>query len=91
MSKPNLEDPETRAAYRRELAQIARPQRMGGLALSVIALGFFMAQSKDKAALFAGLTYDNWGWMFLIAGWALFIWGMIIRTRYHKERMNAPD
>lgn len=75
---PRLDDPAERIAYMRELRQVARFWRYGGLALLVAALvlgagGY--APSPVQVAL-------------ILVGTALLIVGIFKRTRYHRQRMR---
>ena len=80
MTRPDLHDPDERLEYRRELRAYLRPWRMLGL-VCVICAGYW-------------LLFQDWdsprAWTFMIAGWAILIAIMVLRTRYHKRRMSEP-
>lgn len=80
---PKLNDPEERAAYRRELRGVVPGVRMAGTLLAVLG-----------AAALAGWKYEAgvplWAATALLgAAAALMISGIVTRTRYHKARMRG--
>jgi len=83
---PDLTTPEGRAAYRRELRGVARPVRLGGLALALtgIAVGasrYFMTPWPDS------LRYLTLA--LCLVGVSLMLVGMVQRTRYHLRRFQG--
>jgi len=79
---PNLDDPEQRRAYRRELRGVARLLRWTGLALVLL----------GTAGLLIGGPQDWWtgpSWFSLAIGAALTLAGVVQRTRYHRRRMRG--
>lgn len=84
MSPLDFTTPEGRAAYRRELNQVARPLRLTGFALT--ALGVLTGLSR--------FFIDPWpvslravALICCVAGVALLLIGLYQRTRYHLRRM----
>ena len=82
--RPDLADPEARAAYRRELKRLARGWRLAGLLLNVAGVGAWLY----------GLYLEPWrpglrvaGWSLIGAGWLLFAGVIAYRTGYHRARM----
>ena len=81
MTRPDLHDPDERLEYRRELRAYLRPWRMIGL-FSVIGAGYWLLfQDRNSPR----------AWTALIAGWALLIFIIVLRTRYHRRRMSEPS
>lgn len=83
-SPPDLTTPQGRAAYRRELNQVARPVRYGGIALGLAGFGVGLTR----------FAMEPWpGWLRIVAlalcllGIALFGVGVAARTRYHLRRL----
>ena len=85
MSPPDLETEEGRAAYRKEVRQVALPLRWGGLGLIILAALFCVAASRELLGLPAGSIVVGYG--MLAAGWALVIATTFLRTRHHRQRM----
>jgi hypothetical protein len=86
MSKPDLQSPEGRRAYRAELMHVARGWRWTGLGIVALAAAGFVATSRLHMPLLAsplGLATVAG----LVIGWGLAIVGVVKRTRYHKARM----
>ena len=79
MARPDLNDPEQRAAYRRELRTRYRSWRWFGLVVVVAAVGVM---------LWGGEGYDSLSLIMLAAGWAILIAVIVLRTRYHRRRMR---
>ncbi|NBB51886.1 hypothetical protein GVN24_26740 [Rhizobium sp. CRIBSB] len=86
MSRPDLQSEEGRAAYRKELRQVALPVRWTGLGLIVVAAIWVLA-ARDGAL--AGTLIFAYG--LLAAGWALVVAGVFMRTRHHRRRMAEID
>lgn len=78
MTRPNLKDPEQRAAYRGELRRVYRGWRWLGLAMVVAGVATMFAGGEGFNALSLGL---------LGVGWAILIAVIVLRTRYHQRRM----
>ena len=84
MPAPNLNDPDRRRAYRRELRNVARLLRWTGLTLLFIGL----------AGLLLGGTGDWWtapSWFSLAIGAALTLVSVIQRTRHHRRKMRGLE
>jgi hypothetical protein len=79
MTRPNLEDPAERAAYRRELIGLNRGWRWLGLAIVVLSVAIMFVRGSQFDALSLSL---------LAVGWAILIGVIIKRTRYHRRRMR---
>ncbi len=80
MTRPDLSDPDERLEYRRELRCYLRPWRMVGL-FSVIGAGYWLLFRDPESSS---------AWAVMIAGWALLIVIIVLRTRYHRRRMSGP-
>ncbi|MGE0595189.1 MAG: hypothetical protein AB7P07_02385 [Hyphomonadaceae bacterium] len=88
MSQLDFTTPEGRAAYRRELANVARPLRLAGFTLTI-------------AGVLTGLTrffMDPWPYWLrgvalicCVVGVALLLIGLFQRTRYHLRRMAGEN
>jgi hypothetical protein len=85
--RPDLADPETRAAYRRELLKLARGWRIAGVLLNLGGVGLWLY----------GVYVEPWrpglriaGWSLIGLGWILFAGVIAHRTRYHRARMAEP-
>jgi len=81
--RPDLSDPEQRAAYRRELLGIARPTRYLGVALAVVGAVLLVVDAR-VTPLPKGLA-----WTVLGAAFALMIAAIYMRSRYHQRRMRG--
>lgn len=83
--RPDLGDPEARAAYRRELRGLARGWRWLGLALVTTGAIAFIYDAKaarhDPAIQWSA-------WALLAIGWAVLIGVIAYRTRYNMRRMR---
>ena len=88
-SSPDLDTEEGRAAYRKELRQVALPLRWAGLGLIILAALFCVAASREVLGLPAGSIVIGYG--MLAAGWALVIATTFLRTRHHRRRMAGLD
>lgn len=79
MTRPNLDDPAERAAYRRELLRLYRGWRWLGLG----------ALAAAVAVLFArGGRFDMLSLSLLTLGWVLLVGVVVQRTRHHRRRMR---
>lgn len=87
MSAPDLETPEGRDAYRRELMSVARRERLGG-AIAVL-LGALIVLGSAKG--WAGLSSSTItvGYAVVALGWILFAYGIVQRSRHHRRRMSG--
>jgi hypothetical protein len=79
MTRPNLEDPAERAAYRRELIGLNRGWRWLGLGIVVLAVAIMFVRGSKFDALSLSL---------LAVGWAILIAVIVRRTCYHRRRMR---
>ena len=80
MTRPDLNDPDERLEYRRELRAYLRPLRLAGL-FCVVGAGYWL--------MFRDLESSS-AWAVMITGWALLIAIIVLRSRYHKRRMSEP-
>jgi hypothetical protein len=80
MTRPDLNDPDERLEYRREIRAYLWPWRMVGL-FSVTS-GSYWLLFQDRGSSLA--------WIVMVAGWALLIATIVLRTQYHKRRMSEP-
>ncbi|CAN5156209.1 hypothetical protein BH10PSE2_BH10PSE2_14150 [soil metagenome] len=85
MSLPDLDTDKGRAEYRKELRDVAKPIRFGGLALIVLAAIVVVVTSRGLFGIDPRLVVVGYG--LLAAGWALYIASVFIRTRHHKRRL----
>ena len=85
--RPNLSDPAARAAYKRELRDLARWWRGIGFVLVAGGVaGQFYVRGNDIQDIWAMRAT----WAAIALGWAIFIFVIVYRTRYHKARMAEP-
>lgn len=82
MVRPNLRDPDERAAYRRELHRYGTGWRWLGLALMLAGLAVLLKR---------GQGFDTLSVALIAAGWAIWIPLIVARTRYHRRRMAEPE
>ena len=80
---PDLRDPEQRRADRRELMQVARGFRRTGVALAMLGSALILVNAywtpvPNIVALAA-----------IVAGFALMLFGIGARAKYHKRRMRG--
>ena len=80
---PNLNDAEERRVYRRELMGVARTPRRIGVALAVLGSALILVNAywtpiPNLVTLAA-----------IVAGFALMLMGIGMRTKYHKRRMRG--
>ena len=85
MTLPDLSTEEGRAAYRKELRDVARPIRLGGLALILLAAVVVVVTSRGLFGVSPQLVIVGYG--MLAVGWVLVIAAVFIRTRHHKRRL----
>lgn len=86
MARPNLKDPAEQAAYRRELAGVARRLRLTGL---MIALAGAVLVLLTRRAL---VPVPLWAAVIVLgAGMMLMITANATRSRYHRLRMAEED
>ena len=81
---PDLNDPEQSAAYRRELASIARPIRYTGIFFVV--LGLILAIVRQKVGPHMPIAIPAGA---LGLGMLNMIGAIFIRMRYHQLRMRG--
>ena len=81
MTRPNLKDPTELAAYKSELRGLHKEWRWLGLV--VVVGGVVVMFARDG-------QFDRYSGGLLFVGWAILIWVVIQRTRYHKRRMAEP-
>lgn len=80
---PDLRDPAARKAYRRELMEVAKLPRRIGVALAVLGSALILVNAywrpvPNLVTLAA-----------IVAGFALMLVGIGMRTQYHKRRMRG--
>jgi hypothetical protein len=80
MTRPDLNDPDERLEYGREIRAYLRPWRMVGLISVTSASYWLLFQHRGSPA----------AWVVMVAGWALVIAIVVLRTQYHKRRMSEP-
>ncbi|MGN6288577.1 MAG: hypothetical protein ACTHNA_04855 [Sphingopyxis terrae] len=85
--RPDLDDPEARAAYRRELLGVGRGMRRVGFSASLLALALLMGPRMGGPWMLGPLPTQYWGWAALLLSWTLFVVVILRRTRHHKRRM----
>ena len=84
---PRFDTPEGRAAYRRELQQVAAPWRYGGLAL--IVLGALMG-GIDRYTDTAMPSWTTTAIFVLFGvGWVMMMVAIVQRTIYHRRRFGG--
>ena len=87
--RPDLSNAEALAAYRRELRDVAAPLRWTGLAIVTLGAVLMIAFGRGPQ----GIT-DTTGGIVSLAleavGWAILIFVIVARTRYHRARMAEP-
>lgn len=83
MAPPNLKDPAERAAYRRELAGIARGIRLSGIGLAALGAILVLLRRRELLEVPMWLAASILG-----AGIMLMITSIAARTRYHTLRMR---
>lgn len=86
MARPNLKDPEQHAAYRRELAGVARRLRLTGLFVALAGALSVLLARREMVPL------PLWAAVVLLgAGMMLMITANATRSRYHRLRMAEED
>jgi len=88
MTRPDFSDDTAVARYRAELRTVGRTQRLTGFGLVLVGaiLVWAAGQVGGQGEL---LTYV--GYAALAAGWALMIYAIFLRTRYHRRRMREMN
>lgn len=83
MPRPDLNDPDQRAAYKRELAGIGTGIRRAGLAIALAGTVLVLVEKKGLAhvPIVVGATVIGAGVMLMISG-------LQARSRYHQLRMR---
>ena len=82
--RPDLADPVQRAAYKRELRAIAPAPRITGFVLIVLGVaGLFYTQLRAPWEQDLRLA----SWLMIAAGWIVWIFVIVARTRHHRRRM----
>jgi hypothetical protein len=82
--RPDLADPAQRAAYKKELRRIAPVPRMLGFVLIVLGVaGLFYTQFRAPWEQDLRLA----SWLLIAAGWVVWIFVIVTRTRHHRRRM----
>jgi hypothetical protein len=89
VTRPDLTDPEQRAAYRRELRQYARGWRWLGLALVAIALALLAWPRMGGPWMLGPWPMQHWGWALMALAWAILFAVIFARTRHHRRRMRG--
>ena len=85
-TRPELNDPAARAAYRRELRRVAIPWRAFGFALVVGGTTGMVLYGRAPQAITDTIEGDV-SLAAVALGWILLIVAIVKRTRYHKTRM----
>ena len=84
MTPIDLNTPEGRAAYRKELRQVARGVRWAGIGTALAGVGVgasrFFIDPWPPALRIAALVL-------CLVGISLMLYGIFVRTRYHVRRM----
>lgn len=82
--RPELADPDQRAAYKKELRAIAPLPRITGFVLIVLGVaGLFYTQFRATGEHDMRLA----SWLLIAAGWVLWVFVIVTRTRHHRRRM----
>lgn len=84
MAPPNLNDPAERAAYRRELRNVARSVRLTGVTLAVAGALLALARARLWPDLPRGAVLAV-----ILLGLVAMAAGVVIRARYHRARMRG--
>ncbi|MBR0553687.1 hypothetical protein [Stakelama marina] len=82
MSRPDLNDPEARKAYIRELRRIGRPLRTFALGITLIGVLLAAAARYDRLPQWVPL-------LFIVTGGAFMVAAIVQRTSYHRRRMRG--
>lgn len=83
---PDLSDPAQRAAYRRELRNVARPLRYTGIAFAVIGVILALLRAQSPQIMPAPIPIAA-----IVIGLFNMLAAIGARTRYHVGRMRADD
>ncbi len=83
MTKPDMNDPVQRAAYRRELQGVARPLRYTGVAFALLGAVLAIVRSKWAPQMPSAIPMAA-----LALGVLNMVGAIAIRTRYHHQRMK---
>jgi len=89
MSRPDLTNPEGRAAYQAELRTVAVPWRVGGIATIMVAAVVLVSAKGQNLGLHSPLMIA--GFAILALGWILAFVGIFLRARYHARRLKEPQ
>jgi len=88
VTRPDLTDDTGIARYRAELRGVGRTQRLAGFGLvvagAILVWVAGQAGAAQQAVLYAGYAA-------LAGGWALMIYAILLRTRYHRRRMREMN
>lgn len=76
-----------RADYRRELRQHSRGLRFAGLAVVIVGALLVASGYLDPREP----SFQTLGWALVIGGWILLIVNVVLRSRYHAERIRDLD
>ena len=91
MARPDLNDADARAEYRRELRTLHGRRRLVGFTLVLAGAWLVLWPRMNGPWMLGPLPSQYWGWGLLGLGWAVLISVIVARTRYHKARMDEPD
>lgn len=85
MSRPDLSDDQAVAQYRAELRTVGRKPRLIGFALVLLgALAvWFTPHTRPAGPILQWIAYAA-----LAGGWAMMLYAIFLRTRYHRRRMR---
>ncbi|MDX2234944.1 MAG: hypothetical protein NW200_10660 [Hyphomonadaceae bacterium] len=86
---PKLDTQEGRDAYRRELRRVAQPLRLSGL--GIVITGALLAIASRFAAAAFPPWIDTVIFALLGIGWAILIYVIYLRSRYHRRRMAGVE
>lgn len=91
MARPNLEDPDELLAYKRELRRILPMQRYLAVACMMGGAMIWLWPRFAGGPQFIGNIQTAYiGWAVIAIGWALAIYVIVSRTKYHARRMAEP-
>lgn len=85
MARPDLTTDAGVAAYRAELRQVGRNERLIGFGLILLALALLWG--LPEAGVDARVA-QTLGYGALAAGWGLMLWAILQRTRHHRRRLR---
>ena len=89
MSRPDLSNPEGRAAYQAELRNVGVNWRVGGIAMIFLAAIVLVSAKTQNMDLRSPLMIA--GFAILALGWILAFIGIFVRTRYHARRLKEAE